>query len=662
MNKVFHLLLLCACTICIKAQTPVINQPTTQDYGKINKEDLEMKTCDFETDANAEILFDKGNIYYDQDFNIIMERHKRIKIFNDNGKENANIRIEFYNTNHYEDITGLQAETINLNDGKIEITKIDKKLVYTQTIDKQRAALVFTMPNVKAGSVIEFKYKWQTNSYSNFPDWYFQHKIPARYSEVDTEIPEYFEFAAIARPTQSYVKNITSSESKSILSTNPSNPISYTANQRIRAMANIKSLPDEAYMSSSADNLQSILFHLTTIRPINGFIRTGTDTWAKVGTALVEDEDFGRQLKKKLTNEDVIINKAKTFKTNDEKIAYVFNEVKNTIKWDGNDAWYTNDGTSRAWERKSGNSAEVNLILYHLLNASGVKAFPMVVSTREHGKVYPGYTFLYQFNRAVVYIPVDSTKKYVLDATNKYNTYNETPDNLLNSFGLWIDKDNKIYDLAFLKKDIPVRQIVLINADIKPDGKMTGTTQISSISYNRINSIKRYNTDGEKKYIDYLRDNDNNLKILSIKFDNMQVDTLPLTQNIDFTLDLTGSDENYIYFNPNLFTSLHNNPFLSETRYTDIDFGYLHDYQISGNYKIPAGYKVDALPKNISMVIPDKSISFKRIIAEQGGTIVVRYVIYYKKTIYFKEDYADIREFYKKMHEMLNEQIVLKKS
>ena len=103
------------------------------------------------------------------------------------------------------------------------------------------------------------------------------------------------------------------------------------------------------------------------------------------------------------------------------------------------------------------------------------------------------------------------------------------------------------------------------------------------------------------------------------------------------------------------------NPFLSENRHTDIDFGYLHNLAINGIYTIPTGYKIDALPKNISMTMPDRSITFRRIVAEQDGKIAVRYTISYQKSIYFKEDYADFHEFFKKMYEMLNEQIVLKK-
>jgi hypothetical protein len=77
---------------------------------------------------------------------------------------------------------------------------------------------------------------------------------------------------------------------------------------------------------------------------------------------------------------------------------------------------------------------------------------------------------------------------------------------------------------------------------------------------------------------------------------------------------------------------------------------------------MPAGYKIDALPKSISMTTPAKGIIFRRMIVEQDGSIVVRYTIDCKKEIYFKEDYPDFHEFFKKMHEMLSEKIVLKKS
>lgn len=644
------LLLSCLCTFA-KAQT----QPTTQPFGKIDVADLELKSCDFEQGANAMVLFDKGIIAYDENFDLSMERHVRIKIFNDKGKDLANIRVEFFSGNHLEYINGVQAQTINLVDGKPEIIKLDKKLIYTEVVDKSRSALVFSMPNVKSGSVIEYKYVLNTNSIVNFPDWYFQDMIPSRYNELTTVMPEQLSFSIKSNLKQQLVKFNETDDARTVFGT------TFRLKKTLRALANIPSLPDEPYMSSYADNLQSLTYHLVSVKPVGGVVRTFADSWPKVGRILADEPDFGQQLKRKLEGEEAIIAKAATYKTADEKIAYIFNTVRDAMKWNGANRWYTNDGTVKAWEKKTGNSAEINLILYHLLKKAGLPVYPMVVSTRDHGKVTRYYPFLYQFNKAVVYADLGS-KTYVLDASGKYNIYSETPASLLNSSGLYIDKDKSVFDIIELEKEEPVRQVVLINAEIKPGGKMAGTASISSFGYNRINSLGRYKTDGEKKYADFLTDNNNALKITSLKLDNIEIDTLALKQDIEFTQDLTGADENYIYFNANLFSSLRTNPFLSESRSTDVEFGYHNNYLISGTFVIPANYKVDALPKGASMMMSDTSVVFKRVVASDGSNIVIRYSVDFRNAVYSKANYPEFYAFCKKMYEMLNEPIVLKKS
>jgi hypothetical protein len=200
-----------------------------------------------------------------------------------------------------------------------------------------------------------------------------------------------------------------------------------------------------------------------------------------------------------------------------------------------------------------------------------------------------------------------------------------------------------------------------LNAEISADGKMSGSAEITSDAYNKIATEQKFKAAGEQKYVDSLPKGDNNIKITSFKMENINVDTLPLVQKIGYNITLSGSDENYIYFNPNLFSFLKENPFKSENRYSDIDMGYRDNFSISGIFKVPAGFKVDALPKPVTIVMPDGSILFKRTIAEDSGTITVRYVVNHKKTVYFTDDYQDLRGFYKKMYELLNEQVILKK-
>ncbi len=633
MRKFFTLPLFCAFSLTAMAQkTPVL-----QPYGKVDQADLEMKDCDFEKGANAMVLFDHGVM--DGKAGLPMGHHTRIKIFNDFGKGAGVVILEYLSTGYDVGIADIKGETINLENGKIEITPLDKKQIYKEEIDKWHSALKFAMPNVKAGSIIEFTYREYPRSV-----WNFQNFIPVRYSEVELNLPATIDFKSIPHVKQPYVKSVGET----------------TDTYQVRAMANIHSMPNEPYISSRIDNLQHIEFI---------GVNTRVSTWPKIGKMLINANDFGYDLDRNLTNEAGIIKKAKELRSADEKIAFIFDTVRNSMKWNDRLMFYTQDGTVKAWDTKSGNSAEINMIVYHLLKKADIKAYPLIVCTKNNGKLNPANPTIFLFNNTVVYVPVDSTKNYVLDASGRFNQYNVIPKNILNSFGLSLDPHNNINfaqrdkdnEMVFIKNDEPAMRSISINAEIKTGGKMEGNAELTSYSYNKVNALRLYNEKGQDKYLDTLRNSDNNLTISSFKRENMEVDSLPLTQQFNFKLDLSGSDENYIYFNTNLFNGLGKNPFFSDERFSDIDFGYMDNFALYGVYKLPTGYKTDALPKPITIVMPDQSIIFKRTVVEDDGAILVKYVLNHKKTIYFREEYQDIQGFYKKMHELLNEQVVLKK-
>jgi Domain of Unknown Function with PDB structure (DUF3857) len=646
MIKSLSAILLCTITLCVKAQTTAVKAPAqfkeVQPYGQVDMEDLEMKTCDFEPNANAEVLFDVGN--YKSEGETALERHTRIKIFNEAGKNKGSVRFEYVSHFGQSTIKGLEAETINLENGKIVKTSLDPKGYYVEKIDNYFSALVFALPNVKVGSIIEYKFKISSVRGVYYPNWYFQSNIPTRYSEIKTDFPGGAIFRVIPHIKQPFAKSIGKIDD-------------YT---QTRALVNIPALPEEPFAGAEKDNLQHMEY-LFFSGPFN--------SWDKIGRFLVRAQDVGVEFDNTIPGGSEIVKKAKTLKTDDEKIGYIFDTVRNAVKWNDISHPYVTDGCIKTWDRKTGNSAEINFIVLSLLRRAGIKAFPMMVSTNKNGRLNPINVDMYSFNSAVVYIPVDSTHYYVLDATNKYNLFNEVPVEELNGFGFNLDesasgdvqREKKNFQIIFLQNTEPAIQSVFINADILADGKLKGNTEINSYSYHKINALTRYHEYGLEKYQRYLSNNDNNTKISGLKLEGATVDSIPLTQKFNFDVDLTSSDEHYIYFNANLFTLMGENPFKKEERFSDIDFGYRDNYVINSLYKIPPGFKADSLPKSVTIVMPDTSIIFKRVVAQNEGTILVKYSLNHKKTIYFREDYQDIRGFYKKMYDLLSERLILKK-
>jgi transglutaminase-like putative cysteine protease len=647
------------------ADVKLTDAVATAEFGSIDTADLKLKFCDFEKDANAMVLFDEAEVTTGFGSTTII-KHKRIKIFNLNGKDEANINLAYISRHGIQSISDLEAETINLDNGVISFIKVDKQQFFEQPVDKNTRKIAFTFPQVKAGSIIEYSYKLTISYEGGFPDWNFQGNIPVRYSELKAAILNDYAYQMNVNVFQAFAKN-----TKEIWRKRKTDSI---GNKYDWALKNVPSYKEEPYSTCREDNLESLAFFLSAVKlTSNGTLRPLTQTWTEVGAEFTEDEDFGIQLKE-TTNVEELINKAKLLATDNEKVAWVFNWVKNNFKWNGSNRPYTID-VKKAWQNKTGNSTEINLILYKLLVRAGIKCYPLLVSTRDNGKVIQNYPQMNSFNKADVSASInDNTQSLILDASDKLNTFDNTPFDVLNTTGLLIDGRFNCFwgakysfgsDRSYLisiKNETPSREVIFNDAEILPDGKLNGVTQLESFSYAKIDKINTFKSLEESKYIEYLKNGDNSLKVISFKRNNVETD-LPLLEEINFQQDLSasGSDDNYIYFNPNLFTGFYTNPFLSEKRNAVIDFGYLNSCNVTDRFKIPKGFKIEALPQSVSLVMPDKSISFRRFLAEEGGYIMIHYVINNKQSIFTADQYISIHDFYKKMFQMLNEQIVLKK-
>jgi hypothetical protein len=78
---------------------------------------------------------------------------------------------------------------------------------------------------------------------------------------------------------------------------------------------------------------------------------------------------------------------------------------------------------------------------------------------------------------------------------------------------------------------------------------------------------------------------------------------------------------------------------------------------------IPENFKLDAIPKSVRLVMPDGSMSFTQeyLNDKNSPVVLVRTKFESNESFYSAEYYPALKDFYKKMHDMLNEQIVLKK-
>ena len=356
-----------------------------------------MKDCDFEKNANAEVLFDVGIIKAFP--RLTLERHIRIKVFTDRGTHKGEFRIRVQNDGSGNPITDLQAETFNLEDGKVQTTAFDKKTLYFSKVDQPDQRGLVCGAEYKTGlGIRDTLCKYTAALCLVFSGQYPYPFQPTGDGLLGTRQRQ---------DDASHVRQSFAVDNK--LSDN---------DKQIRVMVNVHSLPDEIYMTSAKDNLERIEIYPDLLMG---------HTWDLIGRALLNYEHFGSEFEQSLAGEGAIIKHAKSLPSDDQKIAFLFDTVRNAMKWDGMTNFFAYDAITKAWNKRSGNSAEINLILFNLLRRAGINAQPIVVSTRNNGKMTPAFPNFLGFNNMVVYIPVDTSKFYILDASDKNNMNNTIP-------------------------------------------------------------------------------------------------------------------------------------------------------------------------------------------------------------------------------------------
>ena len=129
-------------------------------------------------------------------FKTIFQRRSRIKILKEKGIAQADIEIPYYTHNNEKKISKLNANTYNIDEtGKIITTEVKKSAIYTKKIDGYYSKMIFAFPDVKAGSIIEYSYTMERETMGSLRNWYFQGRIPVRYSEYQLKIPQIFRFS-----------------------------------------------------------------------------------------------------------------------------------------------------------------------------------------------------------------------------------------------------------------------------------------------------------------------------------------------------------------------------------------------------------------------------------------------------------------------------------
>jgi len=361
------------------------------EWGKLSQEEIDLRSIPFEPTADAVTLKEYGELKIDY-VGYELEEHIRIKILSPNGFSSAQKKWSYSSNNKFDKVIFREAQTINIVDGKTVITPIDKKdiLVYNKSNDVEELAIAF--PNIRVGSIIEYKVKIIRPYNIYYSAWYFQNALPTLSSKLKLK---------------------TASGTYNLIFPTPKLGKKYVGKNKIREweLSNVPSYNTYTKIYNISDNIERITFQYTSAKGFHGTYYS-ENTWEGFINLInskkeksLEDLDFREYA-----------NKIQTGKNKFETLKNCLKFLRDNYKWDKYYATDTDRLKSNFLRTKTGNTADFNIFLQGILREKKIYSQLAVNSLRSNGRIIVGYPVLSKLQTLVTIVSLDNEEKTMIDA------------------------------------------------------------------------------------------------------------------------------------------------------------------------------------------------------------------------------------------------------
>ncbi len=600
-----------------------------------------MQQYEKDTTANAVVLYEKGENFVDVVKNrvrLVKKYYTRVKIFNREAFDKATIKIPIYKGKEVrEHVTNIKAITHN---GGRQVHLSDSK-VFTEDINERWSQVVFTMPDIKEGSIIEYEYTLESPYFFNFNGWEFQSDIPKVYSEFHAKIPANYRYNRILIGYLNLDVN-DSSVKKSCF--HPEGLIRAADCEVLTyAMKDIPAFVEEEFMTARSNYLSSIKFELSEYMSFSGEKTVYTKTWKAVDREFKNDKEIGRQLRKAKFFENKLPSDIFQIENSLERAKAVYKHIKGHYTWNGKYSIFTNTNVKQAYDSKTGSVADINLSLINALLAADIKTEMIALSTRRNGLPTKLHPVISDFNYIIGKATIDG-REYLVDATDPLLPFGMVPFRCLNSYGRAMDFKNESYWHDIHAKGTSAKN-VYAQFNIGEDFSLTGNVNQLNTGYNAKRKRAALRKGDEDDYLGQLEDSYDNLEIESYENGNLENLDKPLKEVFKVLIEPDGTIDK-LYFSPFLFTAFETNPFKLEERKYAVNFGYRKSYSYQCTLFIDESLEVVSLPKNEAYGLPDNGGSVKFLVQQTGNKITLNYKFSLLKSQYGPSEYAGLKEVF----------------
>lgn len=619
-------------------------------FGKVSEEELRMERYDRDPDAEAVILYEELRTYFliGNQFTRMTDYFIRIKVLKAEGKEYADINLPY--VFQRENYANLDAVAYNLVDGKIVKTPLKKQYLFREEVGDEQWMLKFSIPEVREGTVIEYRYRMNSDFVTYIPSVVVQHDIPTVRMKATVEIPEYLRFNV---NTKGYLS--INMRENTIAGRIAGTDVPYNVREITTEGRDIPALKEEPFVWNRNEFRSMIDFELSQIAMPFSDVQNFSLTWKDVNEALAET-DFNSNIRmgnpfKEETAAIVARNLAPR-----QTLHELLRLVQSHMKWDGKYRLMSSSPRNAA-DKGTGNSAEINSVLMAAVKDAGFDVVPLLLNPRSRGRLPLAHPSFDGISTFILRVTLDDGKFVYLDGTDPDSDVDLLPTDLL------VDRA-RIYGVSGdvgwcdLSRLAPGNTHINMTLGFDPELSVHGriTERYTNVPALRCSSAYG-DARSEEEYVEALEE-EHHIRIDSLTINGLR--SAHLTQEFTMTREPEAAGD-FIYLNATIIPFLTENPFKSPERKYPVEFDNPASYTMQGVLRLPEGYVVEELPRAARFNAFDGDITCFYMAQATNGVIQFNMRFNQKRLIFLPEEYADLQAFYGAVVNICNSRIVLRK-
>lgn len=585
--------------------------------------------------------------------------YARIKVLSEKGKELATVRIPYERRSFK--VTDIKGRTVHSDGTVILLATKPSDLVDLKTKDLQINTMVFTLPSVEVGSILEYKLqlRYDDNSFSS-PDWevqqpYFVHKAhylfqPAKgggYVLVNNrgEALTRLMFGSVGGIGDKVVRN----------ELNGTYQLDLT---------DIPPIPSEDWMPPQNSVNWRLQFYYTQYY-------SGGEFWQKEGNRWEKEADHFTNPSNALKSAvgqiiaptDTEEQKARKIYAEVQKLDNTdFSREKSRMELKSEKLKQIKDAED-VWKQKSGSSDELALLYVALARAAGLHVFPMQIVNRNRALFDPTLLSTSQLDDYIA-IVVIAGKEVYLDPGQKMCPYG------LLHWKHTLAAGFRESDKGIAAGTTPTSQYTanitdrIADLDIDASGNVKGTIRFvmrgqEALRWRQL-VLRSDETEVKKQFNEAIR----NYLPQGVQADfNHFLGLTDYESNLLAMINVSGNlataTGKRLFLPESFFGSHASHPFITqEKRATLVDVHYPKVDQDEVTYHLPAEFVAEnqTAPSDISW--PNHA-AFKESSSAKGNDVIAKRTVAYNFTILDAKEYADLHGFYQKVAAADQQQIVL---